>query len=71
MEQVKEPIKPWSNISEYFAEHNRTIGTHGYHLLNTLRTHGHLQPPRKRHMIYLSDTHPKYTNQLRKPPFPP
>jgi len=71
MEQVKEPIKPWSNISEYSAEHNRTTGMHGYHLLSTPRIHGHLQPPRKHHMIYSSDIHPKYTNQPEKPPSPP
>jgi len=71
MEQVKEPIKPWSNISEYSAEHNRTTGTHGYHSLSILRIHGHPQLPRKHHMTYLSDTHLKYTNQPEKPPFPP
>jgi len=71
MGQVKEPIKPWSNISKYSAEHNRTTGTHGYHLLSTPRTHGHPQLPRKHHMTYLSDTHPKYTNQPERPPFPP
>jgi len=71
MEQVKEPIKPWSNISEYSAEHNRTTGMHGYHLLSTLKTHGHLQLPRKYHTTYSSDIHPKYTSQPGKPPFPP
>jgi len=71
MEQEKEPIKPWSNISEYSVEHNRTTGTHGYHLLSTPRTYGHLQQPRKHHMTYSLDTHLKYTNQPGKPPFPP
>jgi len=71
MEQAKEPIKPWSNTSKYSAELNKTTGTHSYHLHSTPKTHGHLQLPRKYHTIYSSDTHPKYTNQPEKPPFPP
>jgi len=71
MEQAKEPIKPWSNTSEYSAELNRTIGTHGYHLPSTPKIHGHPQLLRKYHTIYSLDIHPKYTNQPGKPPLPP
>src|SRR4029077_19141938 len=43
MEQAKEQIKPWNNISEYSAELNRTTGTLGSPLHNTPRIPGPLR----------------------------
>jgi len=68
---AREQTKLWNNTFAYSAEHNKTIGTLGYHLHSTQRTHGQAQQLRKLHSSYSWATRHVSTNQKEAQMFQP